>query len=175
MMMHAVNVSSDLIAVSSQEREQLASYGDEHYQPNPNGFYEPSGEDVRRLNFPLQFEGKLVKIMVQRIETIAVGDYRLVLMQRDPEEIRQSFEAFTGNKAKDIERYDELFAHTLKQLQNRKDMDITVLQYREVVESPDVSFNTLANNGWPIDVSKAVSVINPDLYRFRRENLIKGI
>ncbi len=60
-------------------------------------------------------------------------------------------------------------------LRNRNDTEVTVLQYREVVEQPRNTFEKLRNDGWPIDVDRAAGVIKPELCRFRLEDLTVGI
>lgn len=172
MMMQALEAGG-LEAIRSNAREQMnENYGDEHYKPNPNGFYEP--DDWGRLDFPRGYEGKLVKVMYDRITRIAVGNYKVVFMMRDPEEIRQSFEAFFG-RAPAIKKYNEIMLHVLELLRNRKDMSVDVFRYEDVIENPIWAFTLLKQYGWPIDIDAASAKVERKLYRFKKEELVHGI
>lgn len=151
-------------------------YGDEHYKPNPGGFYEFHRKEFKQYGFPRMYPGKLIKCLFGGLWKFPVDDYKIVFMMRDPEEIRQSFEAFFGNKMSGLpEKYSTIMQDAIDMLNNRKDTALDVFQYREVVTDSLKHFSLLAEHGWPIDVQKAVDTVNPKLCRFRREILTDGI
>lgn len=177
MMMQAL-VAGGLTPAYSEGRERFnALMGDESYQPNEGGFYEVPFKEYGQFGFPKQYEGKLIKVLYWGLPTMAVGNYRVVLMRRDPEEIRQSWEAFTGRKADPwtIEHYDELMDETEASLRNRRDTQVTCLDYRDVVDHPGSAFFGLRMAGWPIHIANAVAAVDPAQCRFRRELLTVGI
>jgi len=176
MMMRALEAGG-LEATKSNERDKMNDrFGDKDYRPNPNGFYEIENlSQVRQDDFMEKCRGKLIKAMFNDVLNIPVKDYKIVFMIRDKEEIRQSFEAFFNTKAPMIERYDERMEHIIKLLKNRKDVQLTVLNYRDVIDNPRKEFQKLKDGGWKIDVDKCISIVDPNLCRFRKENLTIGI
>jgi len=173
MMMKAFEAGG-LEAVKSAERDKMnEKFGDEHYKVNAGGFYEDPRE-WQRPDFPIGHEGKLVKILYDKIATIPVAKYKVAYMTRDAEEIRQSFEAaFQGQKAPHIERYEKMTARIIAILKNRRDMEVEVFEYRKVIENPREQLERLES--WGIDIEKAVATIDPKQYRFRKEDLTIGI
>ena len=148
-------------------------YGDQHYRPNEGGFFEPSKSDFNDPNFPKMHDWKLIKVLHGGIPKLPVFNYKVVVMRRHPEEIKQSYEGFFNDRPpKILDRYDEVIEMLIQHIENRKDMTGVVLNYRDVIENPTECFKRI---GFPIDVEKATSVINPDLYRFRLERLTEGI
>lgn len=151
-------------------------FGDAYYQPNPGGFYELTRLDYVKPGFPRQFEGKLIKCLFGGLPKMVVGNYKVVFMLRDPEEIRQSYESFFNKSAPPaLNQYDQLMTDSIDMLKNRKDTDVIVFKYRKVIEDPLEHFRILQRNGWDIDANKAASVVNPDLCRYKLEELTIGI
>ena len=104
------------------------------------------------------------------------GDYKIIFMRRDYEEIRQSFEAFFNSSLKMKEKqYNTAMKDTLDILRNRKDVDFVEIWYRDVINDPKNIFKLLRDKGWPIDISQAVKVVDPKLCRFKKEILTIGI
>ena len=104
------------------------------------------------------------------------GGIRIVFMRRDEEEIRQSYQAFFEQELAMGNHFQERIDDIIAKIKNRKDvLSLDVFWYRDVIENPKKYFQVLKEHGWNIDVEKAVSVVNPQYYRFRKENLIKGI
>jgi len=151
-------------------------FGDNDYQPNPGGFYELTRQDYRQPGFPHQFEGKLIKCLFGGLPRMAVGNYKVVFMMRDPEEIRQSYESFFNKPAPPIlNQYDQIMKDSIDMLKNRKDTEVIVFEYRKVVEDPLEHFRILKRNEWDIDVNKAAASVNPELCRYRLEELTVDI
>lgn len=177
MMMQCLQAGG-LEAVFDKRREDMnKNFGDTHYQPNKKGFFELSYPEYNKIGFPLQYKGKLIKCLRGGVYEMAVHQYKVVYMLRDPEEIRQSYEAFFGHNADDqiLSKYHEEMDKTISLLENRKDVDLCVFQYRDVVENPTKYFTILKNQGWPIDVEKAVNEVDAEQCRFRIEKLVVGL
>lgn len=150
-------------------------YGDSEYIPNGGGFYELSREAYEDDEFPDEFKGKLIKCLFGGMFRLKPGKYKVIFMMRDPEEIRQSYSAFFNQNFENMnERY-----HWVKRaadiLDMRSDVDVTRVWYRDAVDFPRATFDRIVEDGWPIDVEPALQVVNPDLCRFRLENLEAGI
>ena len=177
MMMRALEAGG-LTAVFNPNRDRMKEvYGDDKYVPNP-AFYELSRSEYLRYGFPRGYEGKLIKCLWGGLpKLVVVGDYRVVFMLRDPEEIRQSYEAFFDAEApmEVLNNYRQVMQDSIGLLNNRKDTAVEVFQYRQVVKAPLPHFERLAQAGWPIDPVRAAAVVDPELCRFRLENLTTGI
>ncbi len=97
-------------------------------------------------------------------------------MRRDPEEVRQSYCAFFRVSPPHIgNNYTSVLDERISILRKRRDVQLAVLWYRDVVADPLETFQGLVDSGWPIDPQKAVSIVDPDLCRFKLEELEVGI
>lgn len=179
--MMAALIAGGMNAAWSKERDQLAaSYADGSYHPNKAGLYEVQLSEYGLVDFPLQYQGKLIKVMSWGLDGLAVNPqgYRVVLMHRNTEEIRQSYEAFfsTPFRGDWLEQYEQRTRREIAILQNRNDvLSVDVVQYRQLINDPVAELNSLLVNNWPIDVAKAATAIDSKQYRFRRELLTPGI
>lgn len=177
-MMQAL-IAGGLSAAYSEDRNKLAEqHADDHYHPNRSGLYEVPLKEYGGLTFPLQYQGKLIKVMLWALDHLAVNPegYRVVIMRRDPEEIRQSFEGFFGKKCAPLDEYYERIERAANALANRRDVrSVCVTNYSDVVANPELAMIRLRGDGWPIDPLEAAAVIDPSQYRFRRELLTAGI
>lgn len=176
MMMKALEAGG-MKPVFSDSREKMNErFGDKHYKPNPQGFYELSKEELKIPRFPLNHKGKLVKLLWGIVWKFPVHDYKVVFMMRNPEEIRQSYEAGFGGQPPDSHKsYKEIMKDTINVLENRRDTIVDTFQFREVVADPLKHFKRLKKSGWPIDVKKAIKVIDPSQVRFKIEELDTGV
>jgi len=174
-------IAGGMDAAWSKDRDKLAeSKFDGHYHPNKSGLYEVSLAEYAEPTFPLQYQGKLIKVMSWGLDGLAVNPegYRIILMQRDKEEIRQSFEAFFEKPLNMpwFLRYEERMERAFTMLSNRRDVtSVHRIQYRTLVDNPLDVMAYVASLGWPIDSVTSAAVIDPAQCRFRRENLTVGI
>lgn len=177
MMMKALEAGG-LEAMQRESRDTFRQhFADEEYDPNEGGLYELEQADYHAPGFPLQFKGKLVKLLNAGTARMAVmPKIKIVYMRRDYEEIRQSFQAFFSQPLKISE---EALTHVVEQniasLENRKDVELVVFWYRDVVADPAKHFEILRSAGWPIEVGQAMGVVQPELARFKKEELTAGI
>lgn len=85
--------------VKSESRDRFgAAHSDERYAVNPNGLYEPNPGDMQTDGWPRMHDGKAIKVVFPLISSLAVHAYKVVAMLREPEEIRQSYEAAFGQR-----------------------------------------------------------------------------
>jgi hypothetical protein len=176
MMMRALEAGGLETFSRSSRDDYRKRFKDEHYDPNEGGLYELESKDLTE-DFPIQFKGKLIKCLMGALDKVAVmPKIKIIFMRRDTEEIRQSYQAFFG---KQFDLSDDKFLprveRTIASLLNRKDVELTVLWYRDVVQNPEQTFSDLAEKGWPIDPTKAAVIVKPELCRFKKENLVPGI
>lgn len=174
-------IAGGMDAAWSEQRDQLAERrADRHYHPNPGGLYEVALKEYGQVAFPLAYQGKLIKVMLWGLDGLAVNPegYRVIMMRRDPEEIRQSFEAFFGKPCRHpwLVEYETRLVRAEALIRNRLDVrSQATVDYRSLVANPAAAFRALAAEGWPIDAAKAAAVIDPAQCRYRLENLTVGI
>jgi hypothetical protein len=178
MMMKALETGGMDTEYKQSRDEMKDHFADEHYDPNIGGLYELERQDYRAFGFPRKYKGKLIKALNTGIPrmTVMSSGIRVVFMRRDPEEIRQSYDAFFNKQLQNINHIERTMDLIIEQIKNRKDViSMDVFWYREVVNNPSYYFQLLRNHGWPIDIDKAASVIDPKYCRFKKENLTIGV
>ena len=147
---------------------------DPNYHPNPNGFYQlntPPNEYTVSL-----YEGKVLKFPFRRLIHLPQGDYKICFLKRNPLEIEKSMQNFTpyrswGRDSVLLEFYDQIIDTILDNLNQRTDINLTVLNYADIVANPTIEFTKLYDNGWPININAAASLVDDSLYRFKLENI----
>ncbi len=176
MMMRALE-KGGMDARYSRARDRMnAKFGDDFYRPNAGGFYELDRHHYREFGFPRKWKGCLIKALYGALWRMVAGKYKIVFMRRDPEEIRQSYEAFFQKEPpRVLKNYSAVMDSATDMLKVRTDVGLTEFQYRDVVRDPLVAFQRLVGNGWPIDAHKAASIVDPQQCRFRIENLDVGV
>lgn len=142
----------------------------EDYDPNPNGFYQNYVDETDVLTY----ENKLTKFPFRSLLKLPIGNYKILFLKRDPEEIFNSMLAFTpfttwGYDMVVLEFYDEVIGYIIDELKKRSDVTLTVLNYKDIVDNPEKEFNKLVSDGWNIDVKAAASLVDSSLYRFKLE------
>jgi len=178
MMMKALE-SGGLNACYKNSRDEFRKkFADKYYDPNNGGLYELERSDYRKLNFPEDYDGKLIKGLKTCVPMMNYmpNGIRVVFMLRDKEEIRQSYNAFFNDELNNMEHHDEMMRRIILKIENRKDVkSLNVFNYRNVIENPNRCFSLLKSKGWPINVDKCVKIVKPELYRFKKELLTIGI
>ncbi len=156
-------------AYDSHQEPLNIQFGKDGYLPNGDGFY-ALDEDFRDPAFYHKYEGRLVKVPWRELRFLPDGDYRVVFMLREPQEISASMERFMpgwgGERVLAETCYLGAVNTLLAQLRARGDMEVTPLDYASVVKGAAKQLGLL---GWPIDSVKAASVVDEALHRFRLE------
>lgn len=192
MLMAALEAGGLPVAKSTLRDKRMAEpNSDEHYKVNPQGLYELSVPEMRASTFPKKHEGCAVKIVfpwlqwmrpvMRRVSAIPLyaPGYRVLLIVRHPEEVRQSYEgAFQKERHRNAKQWPRVYGAQVKgciaAMCERPDvLDMMILKYP--LKDPVRIFQRLADAGWPIDAGRAASTVNPELYRFRLDKLVVGI
>lgn len=174
MMMRCLEAGGMDVAYDDSQEILNTIHGRDGYMPNTNGFYALS-EDFSRKDFYQIYQGKTLKCPFRNLATLPEGKYKLVFIKRNPKEIRASMEAFTpgvhwGSDMDMLDQYDVIIDGLLNLLESRKDMDILVLNYSDIVSNPIVEFTKMKEAGWNIDVDKCASMVDESLHRFKLES-----
>jgi hypothetical protein len=166
MMMKALEAGG-LEAVYNPSRDKMNDQlGDEYYKINDDGFYELTRAEYMDPAFPENCNGKVVKCLWGGMYRLPAGTMKTIIFMRRPiAEIAASYEAAFGTPHPRTipELADELdkIQGILKQ---RRDVNLKVAQYHDVIKSPLKVFKGLR---LPIDARKAAAIVNPDKYRHR--------
>ena len=160
------------------------------YRPNPGPLYEVGRMYYTSAKFLRMMPDKsLVKIFWDGLTNIPSGEYVIVFMERDEEEINQSiarsdahlrsvgvpenkptpftFDVFRPYNRDDIE-------HVKGIMRERRDVTLIDINYRDLIEDPrktleSIKYSVLGKERVPIDIEKAAAVIKPEFYRIRKE------
>ncbi len=144
---------------------------EDSYTPNPESLFELTPEDLAVLDLNAN-TNKTFKIVAPMINALPVHEYKVVLLRRDLEEIRQSLEAGFNIKIA-VEEIETAMYQLTAILNNRKDIkEVIEIKHKDLMFNPEEVFKSLS---WPIDYKKAASVIKPELYRFRKDKLVVGL
>lgn len=172
MLMQCLEAGGMSVVASPQRDIVNRRHSDQHYRPNPRSLYEPTDSEIGKPGWPREHDGMAIKVLAPFVRHLAVHEYRAVFMLRDPEEIRQSYEAaFKGRVTCD--QIAQCQQEAFGMLHNRRDvLSVSTMQYADVVADPLAALQEL---NWPVDAKKAASVVQPELYRFRRERLVEGL
>lgn len=128
---------------------------------NPHGYFE--------VDFLPQFDfsrasGKVIKVIDGDHRFIPREPCRIIYMLRDPEEIRLSVARCRLGKPTFTD-YEKNTGETIAALRG-DGHGVTPIRYADVLARPLEIFASL---GWPIDAAKAAAIVDPSLYRMRRE------
>jgi len=169
-MMMCLEAAGIPVVQSEERNKKLQKVNDNEYNAQKNNFYEIKFDEYFKVNFPLQYKGKAIKIFYQGLTFIAAHEYRIIFMKRDIEETRQSTKyGIRHNPDKYIlENYEGLLNHTVGIMKQRKDvLSIDVVDYYDLITYTEEVINKLT---W-LD-NKAVNAIDKNMYRFKKENLV---
>lgn len=169
---------------------------EEGYNPNPGGLYEIGYANALSPGFlRIITDGCVVKLMWDALPLLPKGDWKVIFMHRNPEEINASCERVDEHLAKDMDivkrqtninkgivglpfsvfrpyNQDDI-DHVLGILEMRHDVDIIPVQYQDLIDNPvqvfeQIKYTPLGKERLPIDVEKAAATINPDFHRVRK-------
>ncbi len=147
---------------------------------NPRGYYE--FERVKKTkedpSWLLAARGKVVKIVSSLLYDLPDSQtYRIVFMERDIDEVLASQAKMLlrlGQTAAPVEQMKAAFAIHLKRLfawlQTQRNMQFITVSYNRLLSAPEKECNAIAEFlDYQLDVQSMLSVIDPALYRNRRD------
>ena len=146
---------------------------DEH---NPKGYYElEGGKVINRLmdgTFPIdKYKGKCIKITAYGLKFLPEGNYKIIYMLRDLDEILDSMEKMSGPVDREVEKplLKKLNDYTLQLMEKRNDIDYITVKYNDVIKNPVEEINRVNEFlGNKLNVEDAVKAVDPNLYRNRK-------
>jgi len=148
---------------------------DEH---NPRGYFElAGGKIINRLmdgTFDLEScKGRIVKVTAYGLKYLPEGDYRIVYMVRDIDEILRSMQKMGAgiDEQKDRDLFGKLNTISLDLMRRRRDMKSITVPHRDLMGEPAREMERVSRFlGVPFDIGAAVAAVDPSLYRNRAED-----
>ncbi|MEE8373325.1 MAG: sulfotransferase domain-containing protein [Dehalococcoidia bacterium] len=145
---------------------------DEH---NPRGYFElAGGRIISRLmdgTFDLAaYKGQIIKITAYGLKFLPKGDYKIVYMQRDIDEVLDSMQKMGGrmDKAKERILRTKLNKLSLEAMESRGDMEYVTVNYRDVIDRPKKEMEKVGRFlGAELDKEAAIEAVDSELYRNR--------
>lgn len=141
---------------------------------NPNGYYELMGGKI--INYLMEetfdftpFIGKAIKITSFGLRYLPKGNYKILYMQRDINEIIKSQNIMIGKEELDtamkltISLANDMILTNIK---NRDDIEFIEVFHRNLIDNPEEEIQRISNF-LEFDVSKGIGVIDKNLYRNR--------
>ncbi len=143
---------------------------------NPKGYFElEGGKVINRLmegTFPMEkYDGKFIKVTAYGLKFLPPGDYRIVYMIRDIEEIMDSMEKMAGKIDRDVEKpiFEKLNRYAMKLMEKREDIEYIIVKYNDVLKDPRKEIERVNEFlGGKLDVESAMKAVDPKLYRNRK-------
>lgn len=166
MMMRCLEAGG-LEAVYSRKRDadMNARWGDDSgYVPN-DSYYELDAAAYSSPDFPMVYEGKLIKCLIGGLIRIPPSEYRVIVMRRPAQEIALSLEAAFGDVPPQVEtgNFDGHMDRMVAVLRDRRSFaSVDEVWYADAIRDPRAVFSRL---GWPIDIDRAAAIPSRDKTR----------
>jgi hypothetical protein len=149
------------------------------YHANPTGFYEITRDQFKMflkvLSTPYSGCKMVVPVQGYRWEVVTGFPSKVILMHRDPEEIRQSQMAYYRKDNISIAAIRTQLVQEKMKLKRHK-IDHMVVEYRDILDDPKREILKIAKfirmYG---DIQPAIDFVNPDQNRFKVEELEVGL
>lgn len=146
---------------------------DEH---NPRGYFElEGGKIINRLmegTFPMEkYDEKVIKITAYGLKFLPPGNYKIIYMLRDIDEIMASMQKMAGNVDKEVEKqvFERLNRYSIKLMERREDIEYLIVRYNDIIEDPEREIRRINGFlGGKLDVGEAAKAVDPRLYRNRK-------
>ena len=146
---------------------------DEH---NPKGYFElEGGKIINRLMdgvFPMEkYDDMVIKVTAYGLKFLPEGNYKIIYMTRDLDEIMDSMEKMSGpiNREEEKPVFERLNKYAIKLMEKRDDIDFMIVRYNDVIENPRKEVERVNKFlGGKLNVENAIKAVDPKLYRNRR-------
>ena len=147
-------------------------------EDNPKGYLE--FEKVKNLRNDSSWvgsaQGKAAKIVAPLLQYLPQGQYRLVLMERDLDEVLRSQAAMLGRSGKAGARltdeqlkgvYEKQLAQANRWIEARN-LPVVAIRYKDCIDSPRQAADAVNRFlGGGLDAAAMAGVVDPRLYRQR--------
>jgi hypothetical protein len=146
---------------------------------NPKGYYELEGGKIinKLMNGSFSFDkhkGEFVKITAYGLKYLPSGNYKIIYMERNIEEILDSMEKMLGIKDENRDETRKSFVKLNQMIKNfianRDDVKVLYVNYNEMISNPEHSIRIIVSflNLSDVNLDKMMQSIDKKLYRQRR-------
>lgn len=168
-LVHAVAQASTLATHSDAYIETIIRSReiDPAYNPNPAGYFSHGAMFAPIADWIADTpDGSVMKAAPEAfLQGTGSEPLMVILTDRPAEQIEASFAAAFGFDVPD-HRY-QARAQAQAILEQATNVVLSIVNFAELIDTPDQVFASLAASGWPIDSAAAAATIDPTLYRNR--------
>lgn len=146
-------------------------------ESNPKGYLEvESIIDKLRDNpeFVFDFEDQVLKVIAYGLQYLPSGNYKVVYMERNIEEVLASMEKMMNSTDEEREgtrlAFEKLNEKAKSDISRRKDMEVLFINYNEILANPEESLARVHRffEEKNLDLEKMVQAVDETLYRQKR-------
>ena len=168
-LIRAISEASTLTAYTDSDVENVIRSReiDPTYDPNPAGYFAH-----RTMFSPIADwisdtpDNSVMKAAPEAfLQGTGSEPLMVILTDRPADQIEASFAAAFGMDVPDHRHTARAQAQAI--LEQATNVVLAIVNFAELIDSPDQVFADLAASGWPIDAAAAASTIDPALYRNR--------
>lgn len=146
---------------------------------NPKGYYElEGGKIINKLmnkSFPFdKHKGEFIKITAYGLRYLPYGNYKIIYMERNIEEILDSMEKMAEIRDKNRDETRKTFVKLNQMIKNlianRADIEVLFINYNEMISNPEQSIKKIISflGLSEANLDKMIQSIDKKLYRQRR-------
>lgn len=165
-----------MIHTSEEKKNDFKRLG--KYHPNKTGFYEitknPLTHYLKIMSTPYSGCKMIVPVNDLRFELVKILPSKVIFMWRDPEEIRQSQNAYYSPQNDVAYLRTSLASQSLRLKENN--IDFIKILYSDVINNTKETITTVKDFiHSDVSINKAVNFVKPKLYRFRKNLIVEGL
>jgi len=168
-LVRAISGASTLTAYTDADVEAVIRSReiDPTYNPNPAGYFSHGSMFSPIADWISETpDGSVMKAAPEAfLQGTGSEPLMVILTDRPAEQIEASFAAAFGFDVPDHRYQARAQAQVI--LEQATNVVLTVVDFAELIDTPDQVFADLAATGWPIDAEDAAATIDPTLYRNR--------
>ena len=156
-----------------EERDKSVNWGEPDYHPNPHGYFDlPS--DKSALDVVGETKGRVVKTsVINQLVELPDGKYKIIFLLRNPEERSKSMaKSYIKTHLPKLDPKSDKESFVKKEypfLFDREDIEVLFVKFSSLIFNPEKEVKRISDFlEVKLDIDKAISVVNPELYRFRK-------
>ena len=144
---------------------------------NPRGYFELAGGKI--INHLMDgtldldsYKGQIIKITALGLKYLPNGNYKIIFMTRNIDEVLDSMQKMGANIEREKDRilFTKLNQFSLQLLKSRADIDHIIVNYHNIIDSPEREIQAIGTFfGVTFDYKKAMNAIDKKLYRNKAE------
>lgn len=147
---------------------------------NPKGYYELYGGkiilELTKKTVPFEkYIGKFIKITSYGLKYLPLGNYKIIYIERNIDEIINSREKMIGKKYKNKEETKQLINKTNRiikaKMKKRSDVKMLIVNYNRTIKEPSETIEKI----WSflpeidLDIEHMFDIVDKNLYRQRAD------